>query len=115
MVDSDEHAVEASSSSSTTIEAVNNYPDHKLLSKLSAGQITDLCYVQQQQQGNNNSSSDAAAVYVPYTPIDLQLVLAQTTMATTQQQHRRPVQEAGRLYTRLHALDKQLKRLSSLP
>ena len=68
--------------------------DHELR-MLSAGQIADLCYIQQQLQYDNNDTD--ASVPVSYqTPL---------TIA----QHQRPRQEIGRLQTRYYTLREQLK------
>jgi hypothetical protein len=66
---------------------------HAELSGLTAGQVADLCWMQQ-----HGPSSDG--YYEPIRPYDLNA------------QEERPLVEPGRIETRLHALAEQLKRIS---
>lgn len=92
--------------SSTACPSRSALVEHEL-SKLTAGQIADLCYLQQQQQHEeglqNNQADPVAPSY--YTPVDPQHWLNHSSLT------QRPLQEVGRLHTRLHALRDQLKRL----
>jgi hypothetical protein len=74
---------------------------------LSAGQIADICYMQQQQHQAQNSSVENVGI-VPYsTPIPMQQLQRSELL-------NRPIQEIGRLHTRYYTLREQLKQFKSV-
>ena len=80
-------------------------PMENELFSLSAGQIADLCYLQQQQQQQQqwHHENNLPALQPP--PYDVPLSIVQ--------QQQRPRQEIGRLQTRYYALREQLKQFSN--
>ena len=73
-------------------------PDHELAS-FSAGMVADLVHLQREQQSGTSSSTSGYSYYAPVDPHRFNV------------EAERPVQEATRIETRLHALHEQLRRI----